>query len=142
MKASATCAAATLVGAAFLLSGYSGPTAVKSGPPVVPYLCEDGRPATAVYEHGGDYRHAKVKLTYDGHTSELRAAPAVSGMRYLGEGGAEGGHALIWSIRGEEGQLAEAHEGEDRPIARCVRVRSAAGSEPAAHGEDHDEESH
>ena len=142
MKASATCAAAALVGAALLLSGYSGPTAVKSGPPVIPYLCEDGRPATAVYLHGGDYRYAKVKLTYDGHTTELRAAPAVTGMRYRGEAGAEGSHALVWSVRGEEANLAEAHDSEDRPIARCVRVRSAAGSEETSHSEGHDEESH
>lgn len=142
MKASVPCAAAALAGAAFLLSGFSGPTAVKSGPPVIPYLCEDGRPATAVYAHGGDYRHAKVKLTYDGHTSELSAAPAVSGMRYLGEAGAEGGHALVWSVRGEEGHLAEVHDGEDRQIARCVRVRNAAGGEAASHSEGHDEESH
>lgn len=142
MKASAIFAAASLTGAAFLLSGFSGPTAVKSGPPVIPYLCEDGRPATAVYEHGGDYRYAKVKLTYDGHTTELRAAPAVTGMRYLSEADGEGGHALIWSVRGEEGHLAEAHDGEDRPLARCTRVRGAAAGEAAAPSEGHDEESH
>lgn len=142
MKASATYAATALIGAGFLLSGFSGPTAVKSGPPVIPYLCEDGRPATAVYEHGGDYRHAKVKLTYDGHTTELRAAPAMSGMRYLSDAGREGAHSLVWSVRGEEGHLAEAYDGEDRHIARCVRVRSAAGGEAAPHSEGHDQENH
>ena len=142
MRGSAICAAAAMIGAAFLLSGYSGPTAVKSGPPVIPYLCDDGRPATAVYEHGGDYRYARVKLTYDGHTSELRAAPAVSGMRYVGEASGQSGHALAWSLRGEEGRIAEAQDGEDRPVARCVRVRSAAGADSPTHGDGHDEDSH
>lgn len=127
--------AAALVTGAVLLSGYSGGGRVKSGPATVPYLCDGGRQASAIYEHGGDYQHAKVMLTFEGSTTELEAAPTLYGMRYA----SEATPALVWSVRGENALLAEAGNREDvtdegRPIARCVRLRGAA---PAHSGDDH-----
>ena len=131
--------AAALIGSAALLSGYSGGGRVKNGPATVPYACEDGRQASAIYEHGGDFHHAKVMLTFDGRTTELEAAPTLYGMRYR----SEATPALVWSIRGETALLAEANDPHDvtdegRPIARCTRLRRAA----AGHGAGHDGEAH
>ena len=78
MNRSSPFAAVTLIGAAFMLSGFSGGGRVASGPATVPYMCSDGRPASAIYEHGGDFLHAKVMLTFDGRTTELAAAPTVA----------------------------------------------------------------
>ena len=135
MLRSTALTAAALIGSAVLLSGYSGGGRVKSGPATVPYLCDGGRQASAIYEHGGDYQHAKVMLTFDGSTSELEAAPTLYGMRYA----SEATPALVWSVRGESALLAEASNREDvtdegRPIARCVRLRGAA---PAHNGDAH-----
>lgn len=131
-------AVAALLAIPALAVAYSGPTAVKSGPPVIPYLCDGGRSASVVYESGSDFRHAKALVTLEGRTVELVAAPTLYGVRYRSDGGAP---ALAWTLRGEEAWLTEAPEedsytGDERPLARCVRVRGAA---PAAevHGDDH-----
>ena len=60
MKASSTIFIPGLLGAAFLLSGYSGPGRLAATPAIVPYACEDGRQVAAIYESGGDHSHAKV----------------------------------------------------------------------------------
>ena len=138
MKRSSPLAAAGLLGAAFLLSGFSGGGRVANAPPVIAYACEDGRQAAAIYEHGNDYLHAKVRLTFDGHTSELEAAPTLYGLRYVGEPSAEEPRALMWSLRGERAWLAEAVEPHDvtsqgRPIVQCTRVRTAMASAEAGH---------
>lgn len=145
MKPASPLVTAGLLGAAFMLSAYSGGGRVANSPAVVPYVCENGRQAAAIYEHGGDYLHAKVLLTFDGRTTELEAAPTPYGVRYRSEPSAAEPRALIWSLRGERAALAEAADPHDlvdegRPIARCRRLRSAAASPPAGeagHAEDH-----
>lgn len=136
--------AAGLVGAAFALSGYSGGGRVASGPATIPYVCEDGRQAAAVYESGGDFLHAKVLLTIDGRTTELEAAPTLYGTRYRNEPTAAEPRALVWTLRGERAWLAEATEAlksaeEGRAIARCMRLRTAmaqAATADAGHSPD------
>jgi len=145
MKPASPLVAAGLLGAAFMLSAYSGGGRVANSPAAVPYVCEDGRQASAIYEHGGDYLHAKVLLTFDGRTTELEAAPTLYGVRYRGEPSAEEPRALVWSLRGERAALAEVADPHDvasegRPIARCTRLRTAAVSAPAGeagHSDDH-----
>lgn len=136
-RSSSFMTAAALIGAAFMLSGFSGGGRVASGPATVPYVCHDGQPATAIYEHGGDFLHAKVLLTYGGRTTELEAAPTQFGVRYTGE--PEGGAAqrLSWSLQGEQAFLTEVADPEDvttpgRPIAQCMRQR---GMQTAGHSE-------
>lgn len=130
MNRTSPLALAALAAAAVMLSGYSGGGGrVKSGPAIVPYACEDGRQVQAVYENGGDYLHARVRLSYDGQTAELAAAPTLFGTRYVGEGA----QRLAWWLRGEQAQLAEVASGADvndagRPIARCTRLRTAAAA--------------
>lgn len=130
MNRTSPLALAALAGAAVMLSGYAGGGGrVKSGPAIVPYVCEDGRQVQAVYQNGGDYLHARVQLSYDGQTAELTAAPTLFGARYVG-GGAQ---RLAWSLRGEQAQLAEVADGTDvneagRPIASCTRLRTAVSA--------------
>lgn len=139
MNRSSPITAAMLIGAALMLSGYSGGGRVVSGPAIVPYVCEDGRPISAIYEHGGDFLHAKVLITYDGRTTELEAAPTLYGIRYTGEAG-EGGQPLAWSLRGERAWLSEVTDAADvanpgRPIAQCTRQRSTGGEAGHSEGE-------
>lgn len=148
MRLLSACAAAALLAIPSLGFGYSTPPPAKSGPPVVPYLCSDGRPASVVYESGNDFVHAKALVTWDGRTLELEAAPTLYGVRYRAE---EGEPPLAWSLRGEEAWLTEAPEAdsytrEERELARCIRLRGAANETAAAepghgehgeHGEDH-----
>lgn len=146
MKRSSPFHLVVTVGAALMLSGYSGGGRVANAPPVIPYVCEGGRQASAIYEHGGDYLHAKVKLTFDGRTTELEAAPTLYGVRYRSEPSATEPRALLWSIRGETAALAEATDphdisGEGRPIARCTRLRTAAAA-GAARDAGHSPEEH
>ncbi len=128
MHRSSPFALVTLVGAALMLSGFAGGSGrVKSGPAIIPYACDGGRQVQAIYEHGGDYLHARVQLTYDGQTAELNAAPTLYGLRYVGSGA----QPLAWSLRGEHAALAQVSDtgnAEDagEAIARCVRVRGAA----------------
>jgi len=122
--------------------GFANPPPGKSGPPVVPYACDSGREASAVYESGSDYRHAKARITLDGRTLELRAAPTLYGVRYRGAA-EEGGPALAWTLRGEQAWLTESpdedgYAGEERELARCVRVRGAVPYAAAADGHDDD----
>ena len=123
--------------AAFMLIGAGGGR-VANSPAVVPYVCEGGGQAAAIYAHGGDFRHAKVTLTYGGRTSELEAAPTLYGLRYTGEPSAEEPRTLVWSLRGERALLAEATDPQDatsegRPIASCTRYR---GSSAVGHSSD------
>lgn len=133
MNRSSPFAVAALVAAALMLSGFAGGGGrVKSGPAIIPYACEDGRQVSAVYEHGGDYLHARVQLSYDGRTAELNAAPTLYGLRYVGAGE----QPLAWSLRGEHASLAQVSDAANaeeagQPIAQCVRVRGGA----AAHAE-------
>lgn len=137
MRVSPVLVAATwlVLPAAALASGPSGP--IRTGPPVIPYLCHDGRVANVVYENGSDYLHARAKLTYDERTVELGAAPTLYGVRYRS---AEVQPAMAWSLRGEEAWLTESPDEDgytraEREIARCVRLRG--GLPEQAHGEDH-----
>lgn len=117
---------------------FSGPTAVKSGPPVVPYLCDGGRPASVVYESGSDYRHARARVTLDGRTLELRSAPTLYGARYRGD---SEGSAVAWTLRGEQAWLTKApdedsYTREEDALARCVRLRGSSVASQGA-GDDH-----
>ncbi len=118
-----------------LLSGFTTP---PSGPAVVPYECGEGRPALVLYESGNDFLHAKARVTYDGRTTEMSAAPTLYGVRYRSE--TNEGAPLAWTLRGEQALLTESpdeesYTREERLIARCTRVRS--GGEAAGHSEDH-----
>ena len=134
---SSTLASVGLIGMAFTLSAFSGGGGrVVSGPAVVPYLCEGGRTASAVYENGSDFRHAKVRLTVEGRTTELEAAPTLYGIRYRSEPSQAEPRHLIWAVWGERAWLAEATEpyrsdGEGQRLLNCHRQRGAA----TAHGE-------
>lgn len=134
MKFSTLTAATALVGAGFMLSGFAGGGAVKSGPANVPYMCDGGRTATAIYEYGGVFRDAKVLLTFDGRTTELEAAPTLYGLRYM----SEGAQPLAWALRGEQAWLSEVTDANDvtspgRPVAQCMRYRGSPGA-GTAHG--------
>lgn len=131
MRPSSLLAVPDLVGIAFTLSAFSGGGRVANAPPVVPYVCDGGRSASAIYDHGGVFTHAQVRLTVDGRTTEMMAAPTLYGSRYLGEPTVEQPRRLIWSLQGERAWLAEATEPyrSDREGARlmsCHRQRSAA----------------
>lgn len=134
--------AATLLALPAIAWGFATPTAVKSGPATIPYLCGDGRAATVVYENGSDYRHARARLTYEGRTVELRSAPTLLGLRYRGDGDG-GAPAWAWTLRGEQARLTESpdeesYAGEERELDRCVRVRGAvAVATHDGHGDDH-----
>ncbi len=128
--------ATALIGAAFMLSGFSGGGRVANAPATISYLCEDGRPATAIYENGGDFLHARMLLTYDGRTTELEAAPTQLGIRYAAAP-AGSAQVLSWSLQGEQAFLTEVANPEDvvtpgRPIAQCMRQRAM---ETASHSE-------
>lgn len=137
MRPSSPRAVAGLIGIAFALSAYSGGGRVENAPPVVPYVCDGGRSASAIYDNGGVFRQARLRLTVDGRTSEMMAAPTLYGSRYLGEPSAEQPRRLIWSLQGENAWLAEAtdpyrSDREGTRLLNCHRQRHAA----EAHGED------
>ncbi len=136
MIRSSALACPALLGIAFALSGYSGGGRVTNSPPVVPYVCEGGQTASAIYEGGGDRSHAKVLLTVDGRTTELESAPTLYGIRYRNEPSATESRHLIWAIWGERAWLSEATEpyrsdGEGQRLLNCHRQRGAG----AAHNE-------
>ena len=58
MRILPACFAGALLAIPAVLLGYATPPPGKSGPPVVPYLCEGGHEATAIYESGSDFQHA------------------------------------------------------------------------------------
>ena len=123
-----------------ILFGSSGGGRVKSGPAIVPYQCSDGRPAEVVYESGSDYLHARALVTYDGRTVEMRAAPALYGVRYRSDGAAGDGRALAWSLRGEQAWLTESPDADgytrdETAIARCTRLRGIAPAHSEGHGD-------
>ena len=116
----------------------SGPgPAGKAGPPIVPYLCSDGHTAEVIYRGGGDPRRARALVSHDGRTYDMRAAPALSGIRY--RTGDSQAPAVAWSLRGEQAVLSEAPDGDarsERELLRCVRVRGAPagkGQAPRVH---------
>ena len=152
MRLSSAFAAVALLAAPTLVLGSGGGGRVKSGPPEIPYLCHDdrgysGHEAIVVYEGGSDYIHAKARLTYNGQTTEFRAAPTLYGVRYR----TEAEPAVAWTLRGEEAFLtespdAESYIGPERRIASCIRLRDeptdappegAEGGEHASHGAHH-----
>lgn len=124
-----------LIGIAFALSGYAGGGGrVASSPANVPYVCEGGQTASAVYENGSNFRLAKVLLTVEGRTTEMEAAPTLYGIRYRNEPTAAESRHLIWAVSGERAWLAEATEPyrsdrEGQRLLNCHRQRGAA-----AHG--------
>jgi hypothetical protein len=128
-----------LIAIAVMLSGFAGGGRVANAPPVVPYVCDGGRTASAIYQHGGVFIQARLRLTIDGRTSEMMAAPTLYGSRYLGEPSAGEPRRLIWSLRGEQAWLAEATEpyrsdGEGRRLLTCHRQRGAGEAHgPAEH---------
>lgn len=138
MRLASLGAVAALLSIPAIAFGFSGPTAVKSGPPVVSYQCDGGRAASVVYESGSDYLHAKANVTLGGRTLELRSAPTLYGVRYRER---RDGPALAWTIRGEQAWLTESpdpdsYAGEEHRLASCVRVRGAVVAADS-HGDDH-----
>ena len=141
MRRSLACAAVALLSIPALAFGASTPPPGKAAPAIVPYVCADGSLASVIYEHGGDFRHARALVTHDDHTVEMRAAPALYGVRYR----SEADPALAWSLHGEEARLTESPDAdgyamEEREVLRCVRQRQlgAGGAHDEAHGEAHD----
>ena len=136
MRPSSPLVAPILIGFAFALSGYSGGGRVANAPAIVPYVCDGGRTVSAIYEHGGVFRQARLRLTVDGRTSEMMAAPTLYGSRYLGEPTAAEPRRLLWALRGERAWLAEASDPyrSDREGARLLNCYRQRGSD-AAHGE-------
>ena len=133
-----TCSA--LVSIALALSAYSGGGGrVANSPAVVPYTCEGGGTASAIYENGSNFRLAKVLLTVDGRTTELEAAPTLYGMRYHHEQSSSDPRNLIWAVWGERAWLSEgtepyASDREGRRLLSCHRQRGAASpNSEAAH---------
>ena len=132
MKPFSACAAAALLAAPAILPGSSTPAPGAAAPAVVPYLCDGGRTASVIYQSGSDYRHARALVTIDGRTLAMRAAPALYGVRYRGEAGAD--IPLAWSLRGEAARLSESpdeesYAGEERDLVRCVRLRGGVPDE-------------
>ena len=136
MKLATLGAAAALVAVPALAIASGGGGRVKSGPAIIPYLCDGGR-AAIVYE-SGDFHHGRATVTFDGRRLELGAAPTLYGLRYRGE--EDGSSAVAWTLRGEEGWLTESpseesYMNEEQALARCVRLR---GESPATmHVDDH-----
>lgn len=138
MIRSSVLASSALIGIAFALSGYSGGGRVANSPAVVPYICEGGQTASAIYENGNNFRLAKVLLTVDGRATELEAAPTLYGLRYRHEPSASDPRNLIWAVWGERAWLSEATDpyASDREGPRllsCHRQRGAAAVHSAAH---------
>jgi len=112
---------------------------VHGGPAIVPYMCGDGHAANVIYESGNDYVHAAARVTYDGRTIEMKAAPTLYGVRYR-SAAAAGATPLAWSLRGEEGVLSEAptdtsYIAAEHELARCARVREGGAEQDSeAHG--------
>ncbi|MGZ8337135.1 MAG: hypothetical protein ACXWU1_10785 [Allosphingosinicella sp.] len=153
MRLPIACAALALLALPTLVSGSSGGGRVKSGPATIPYLCHDGqsydaREAVVVYENGSDYLHAKAQVTYDGRTTEMRAAPTLYGVRYR----TEAQPAVAWTLRGEDAWLTDSPDADgytrpERQIARCIRLREegpneVSGVAPRPAGEEHSTEDH
>lgn len=143
MKRPYACAALALLSLPALAFGASTPPPGKAAPAIIPYVCADGSLASVVYEHGGDFHHARALITHDAHTVELRAAPALYGIRY--RTAAETEPTLAWSLRGEEAWLTESPDAdgytrEEREVLRCVRQRQLglAAAQGEEHGEAHD----
>jgi hypothetical protein len=137
MIRSSALACPALIGIALALSGYAGGGRVANSPAVIPYVCDGGRTASAIYENGSDFRHAKVLLTVDGRTTELEAAPTLYGIRYRHEPSASDPRNLIWAVWGERAWLAEgtepyASDREGQRLFSCHRQRGAAVAHNAA----------
>ncbi len=152
MKLATVGVAAALLALPTLLSAYSTPPPGKAGPPVVPYLCSEGRPATVVYENGSGSRHAKALVTYEGRTIELEQGPTLYGVRYRTVAETAGQPAMAWSLRGEEAWLTESpdvssYTRDERAIARCIRLRgmmpeAGHGGDDAHHGTGEHDDGH
>ena len=98
------------------------------GPPVVPYLCNDGGTAIVTYLSGNDYIHASVRIEHGGRTDELRAAPTLYGVRYRAANAPAEGATLAWTLRGEQAVLSEAPDADsytrtETEVLRCTRIR-------------------
>lgn len=137
MIRSSALACSALIGIAFSLSAYSGGGRVAASPAVVPYACEGGGTASAIYENGSNFRLAKVLLTVDGRTTELEAAPTLYGMRYRHEPSASDPRNLIWAVWGERAWLSEGTEpyASDREGQRLLNCHRQRGGAAAAHNE-------
>jgi|GEM_PF-6331338 len=113
-----------------LLIAGCAPHVEGHGPPGIPYVCADGRPARIAYEGGGWFVRARARLLFDGREIALQATPPTYGLRYV----STGDPILIWSARGEEAWLAElaGDDGTEREIAHCTRLRSGGEHGEAA----------
>ena len=137
MIRSSTLACPLLLGIAFALTGYAGGGRVANSPAVVPYVCEGGQTASAIYENGNNFRLAKVRLTVDGRVTELEAAPTLYGLRYRHEPSASDPRNIIWAVWGERAWLAEAtdpyaSDREGQRLLSCHRQRGVAAVHNAA----------
>jgi hypothetical protein len=114
----------------------------EAGPPVVPYLCNDGETANVIYDSGNDYLHASVRIEHGGRTEELRSAPTLYGVRYRAASAPSDRATLAWTLRGEEAVLSEAPGPDsytlpEREVLRCTRIRSGMPAAGEGHGEGH-----
>ena len=134
--------AGSLVAAVAACGGKQVETASPKG---IPYLCEDGRPMRVAYDGGG--ARGTAKLSFDGTSFKMSAAPTVSGLRYASENGINEGQALVWTTDGVSGTLSEvpaaqAGLGDEREIVSCTRMGWDGSYDAAEHESDHAEEAH
>jgi Membrane-bound lysozyme-inhibitor of c-type lysozyme len=126
-----------LIGAAFALSGFAGGGRVANSPAVIPYVCEGGQTASAIYENGSNFRLAKVQLTVDGRVTQFDAAPTLYGMRYRHAPSASDPRNIIWAVWGERAWLSEAtdpyaSDREGQRLLSCHRQRGVSAVHNAA----------
>lgn len=137
MIRSSTLACTLLTGIALALSGFAGGGRVANSPATVPYVCEGGQTAVAIYENGSNFRLAKVRVTVDGRTTEFEAAPTLYGIRYRHAPSASDPRHIIWAVWGENAWLAQATEPyasdrEGQRLLSCHRQRGVAAVHNAA----------
>lgn len=125
--------AAALSSALALLVGCQH-VAEHHGPEGIPYSCAGGGTARIFYD-GGDPTRAPARLFFDGHEYSVAPAPAMSGLRYVGESGPHPGYRLVWWAEGDSAIVSElaadpAASAAEREIARCTRVREGEAPAP------------
>jgi membrane-bound inhibitor of C-type lysozyme len=111
----------------FLLLAACDHALEHSGPAGIPYACADGR-ALRIFYDSGDPNRSPARLVLDGQDIVLNPAPAMTGLRYVAEGG------IAWTAEGDSAILSEPWAGGPRRTA-CTRLRSgvAEAAEQGAH---------
>jgi hypothetical protein len=111
-----------------LLAGCASAHEEDHYPPGVPYACEAGGDARAIYQAGGGPVAPRARVQHDGHVYELTADPSENGLRYVGT---EADMVVIWSVNGETAILSViARDAPADAVPReisCPRRRAGTG---------------